>query len=163
LVVLKEFYRGETAFVQQPSFDASRGDAGHSIIEILEMSQSDFTRLLAEEESSEAEAVSAYKSLTQENRVAKTSKQASIKAKTSEVKSVEVALGQHKEDLSTMSKELDAVLSYIEKLKPQCESRAMTYEERKGRREAEMAGLREALDLLSADASLIQTGFLHKK
>jgi len=164
LVVLKDFYRGGGAFVQQPSFDSTRGDAGHSIIEILEVSQSDFTRLLAEAETQESEAKNAYEVLTQENKVAKATKQASVKAKNSEVKSLEVALTHHSEDLDTVSKELDAVLSYLEKLKPQCESRAMTYEERKARREAEIAGLKEALSILESDegaASLIQKkGFL---
>jgi chromosome segregation ATPase len=170
LVVLKDFYRGG-AFVQtavaQPEFDSTRGDAGHSIIEILEVSQADFTRLLAEAETSESEAVNAYKALMQENKVAKATKQTSVKAKNSEIKSLEVALTHHNEDLDTVSKELDAVMDYLEKLKPQCESRAMTYEERKAKREAEIAGLKEALSILESDegaAAFIQkkVGFMSK-
>jgi chromosome segregation ATPase len=163
LVVLKDFYRG-ASLLQQPSFDSSRGDAGHAIIEILETAASDFSRLLSEEEAGESESSNAHKALLQDNKVAKSSKQASIKAKNSEVKSVEVALTHHSEDLATTNKELDAVLEYAAKLKPQCESRAMTYEERKARREAEIAGLKDALSILDDSASLIQTkGFLQKK
>ena len=68
-----------------------------------------------------------------------------MKGKTSEAKSIELNIVNHKEDLQTASKELDAVMEYIEKLKPQCENKAMTYAERKERREAEIAGLKEAL------------------
>jgi len=162
LVVLKDFYRG-ASFVQQPSFDSSRGDAGHAIIEILETAASDFSRLLSEEEAGESESSNAHKSLLQDNKVAKSSKQASIKAKTSEIKSVEVALTHHSEDMATTNKELDAVLEYAAKLKPQCESRAMTFEERKARREAEIGGLKDALSILDDSTSLIQTkGFLSK-
>merc|ERR1719483_1674132 len=81
LVVLKDFYRGGESFVQQPEFGASRGDAGHSIIEILEVAQEDFSRLLSEAEVDEDEAVTAYKNLTQENAVAKAAKEAAVKAK----------------------------------------------------------------------------------
>jgi chromosome segregation ATPase len=164
LVVLKDFYRGGS-FIQQPSFDSTRGDAGHAIIEILETAESDFSRLLAETETSESEAKSAYEQLTQGNKVAKSTKEASVKAKNSEIKSLEVALTHHNEDLDTVSKELDAVMEYLAKLKPQCESKAMTYEERKAKRESEIAGLKDALSILESDggAALIQKSFLAKK
>jgi septal ring factor EnvC (AmiA/AmiB activator) len=169
LVVLKDFYKsGDASFVQvaQPEFGAARSDASHMILEILEVAQEDFTKLLAEAETGESEAQSAFKNLIQENAVSKAKKEAEVKAKTSEVKSVEVALTHHQQDHETESAELDAVLDYIQKLKPQCESKAMTYEERKARRDAEVAGLQEALTILEGDdvAAFIQKkGFLHKK
>merc|ERR1719399_1738458 len=103
------------------------------ILEILEVAQEDFTKLLAEAETTESEAQEAFKALLQENAVSKAKKEAEVKAKTSEAKSVEVALTHHKQDWETESAELDAVLDYIQKLKPQCESKAMSYEERKAR------------------------------
>jgi len=168
LVVLKDFYKsGDASFVQvaQPEFGAARSDASHMILEILEVAQEDFTKLLAEAETGESEAQSAFKNLIQENAVSKAKKEAEVKAKTSEVKSVEVALTHHQQDYGTESAELDAVLDYIQKLKPQCESKAMSYEERKARRDAEVAGLREALSLLEGDnvAAFIQKSFLARK
>jgi hypothetical protein len=157
LVVLKEFYRGES-FVQQPEFGSARGDAGHSIIEILETAESDFSRLLAEAETDETESQESFEKFTQESKVSKATKEASVKAKTSEIKSIEVALSHQAEDMESVSKELDAVLEYIEKLKPQCESKAMSYEERKARRDAEVAGLKDALQILEGeDVALLQT------
>jgi hypothetical protein len=56
----------------------------------------------------------------------------------------------YKEDHAASSKELDAVHAYFEKLKPQCETKVMTYGERKARREQEIDGLKEALSILEA-------------
>merc|ERR1719421_2261117 len=66
--------------------------------------------------------------------VSKATKEADAKAKASEMKSLEVSLSHHKEDHASVSSELDAVLAYIDKLKPQCEEKAMSYEERKAAR-----------------------------
>lgn len=168
LVVLKDFYA--PSFVQvsteAPEFGSSRSDAGHVILEILEVAESDFTRLLAEAETSETEAAEAFNSLKQSNDVSKAKKETSVKAKNSEIKSIEVALTHHNEDYENTSSELSAILDYIEKLKPQCESKAMTYEERKAARDAEIAGLQEALTMLEGEdiSSFIQAkSFLTRK
>ena len=47
-----------------------------------------------------------------------------------------------------MKEELDAVNDYLAKLKPECECKAMSYEEKVARREAEIEGLKEALGIL---------------
>ena len=73
LVVLKDFYKSGEALIQiskqAPEFGESRSDASHMIIEILQVAQEDFSRLLAEAETTEAEAKEAYKTLMQENKV----------------------------------------------------------------------------------------------
>merc|ERR1719235_1032381 len=84
-----------------------------------------------------------------ENKIAKATKMAEAKAKESEVKSVSSSLEMSKEDQASTGKELDAVLAYLDKLKPECESKAMSYEEKKAAREAEIEGLKSALDILS--------------
>merc|ERR1719160_948828 len=107
---------------------------------------------------SEAEAEAGYKKLMQENKVSRASKTAEVKGAQSEIKSLGVAIKNNQEDYDTTSQELDAVLAYLDKLKPQCESQAMSYQEKKSRREAELAGLNEALSILegSAPAALAQ-------
>lgn len=156
IATLTDFYRGGAAFVQQPALGGARGDAGHMIIEILAQAESDFSGTLAEVEADEAEDAAAFKELIQANAVAKSTKEAEVKGKQSEIKSLEVALGNHSSDLATVSKELDAVLQYLAGLKPQCESKAMSYEERKERRDAEIAGLKDALDLLQGNENFLQ-------
>merc|ERR1719231_1214888 len=154
--VLKSYYEG--AFLQtsaktqsqskQPAFGGAKSDTGSSIISVLEVAESDFTRLFAETETAEDEAASAYEKLTEENKISKATKLADAKAKESEIKSLTVQVGHSKEDAASTSSELDAVNEYIDKLRPQCEEKAMSYEEKKAAREAEISGLKEALEIL---------------
>merc|ERR1719387_3322533 len=77
--VLQNFYEGAAAFVQVSSSttlksrskarETSQGDAASVIIGVLEMSQEDFTNLLAESESSEADAQQAYDKMTTVHRI----------------------------------------------------------------------------------------------
>merc|ERR1719331_94696 len=163
--VLKAFYEG--SFIQlgaktnlkskQPAFGGAKSDIAHTIISVLEMSEEDFTTLLAETEATEDEAAKAFKALTDENKVSKATKEAEAKGKASEVKSLTVQLGHSEEDHASVSSELDAVNSYIDKLRPQCEEKAMSYAEKKAKREAEIAGLKEALEILAGDGlALVQ-------
>merc|ERR1719174_2838256 len=108
----------------------------------------------AEAKADEESAQSAYDKLTKDNAVTKATKQGDVKGKTNEVKQLEVALGNYKENKATTGQELDAVLTYLDKLKPQCETKAMSYGERKARREQEIAGLKEALTILSGESLL---------
>merc|ERR1719460_673605 len=163
--VLKNFYEG--SFIQlsaktslkskQPEQGGAKSDIAHTIISVLEMSEEDFTTLLAETEATEDEAAKAYKALTDENKISKVTKETEAKGKASEVKSLTVQLGHSEEDHESVSAELDAVLAYIDKLKPQCEEKAMSYEEKKAKREAEIEGLKEALEILSGGLALVQT------
>jgi chromosome segregation ATPase len=153
--VLSEYY-SQASFVQvgQPEFGGANTDVGSTITSVLEVAESDFTQMLAEAEADEESAQSAYDKLTKDNAVTKATKQGDVKGKTNEVKQLEVALGNYKENKATTGQELDAVLTYLDKLKPQCETKAMSYGERKARREQEIAGLKEALTILSGESLL---------
>jgi len=153
--VLKSFYEGG-ALIQtsskkssRPEFGGAKTDAASGIISVLEVAESDFTTLLAETETEEDAAADAYAKQTDENKVSKATKEADAKAKASEVKSLTVQLGHAEEDITSVKTELAAVNAYIDKLRPQCEEKAMSYEEKKAAREAEIAGLKEALEILS--------------
>merc|ERR1719159_149195 len=165
--VLQSFYSGASLMQikssiklqsQTKAHAKGNGDAANVIIGVLEVAQEDFTSLLAEAEAVESEAQTTYDKMTTENKVAKASKSAEAKGKASEVKSVTNSLEMAKEDQASTSKELDAVNAYIDKLKPECESKVMSYEEKKAAREAEIQGLKDALEILSGPAALVQTG-----
>lgn len=164
--VLKNFYSGSFLQVQsktstmgkQPEFGAAKSDTASTIVSVLEMAEEDFTTLLAESEAEEDSAAEAFKTLSDENKVSKAEKLAAAKGKASEVKSLTVQLGHSKEDATSVTSELAAVNGYLAKLKPECESKVMSYAEKKAAREAEIAGLKEALSILEGSAVLAQTG-----
>jgi hypothetical protein len=168
--VLQNFYNG-ASFVQlkmqtnsrskakAKTSESSGNDAAAVIIGVLEAAQEDFTNLLAETEAIESEAQAAFDKLSTENKVGKATKQAEVKAMDSQFKAMSASLEMSKEDQASTGKELDAVLAYLDKLKPECETKAMSYEEKKAAREAEIEGLKEALDILSGKGiALMQTG-----
>merc|ERR1719178_254534 len=150
--VLQSYY-SSGSFVQTkqaPEFGSKQGDIASQILSMMEVAESDFTRLLAESEASEKESQTTYDKLKQDNAVARAANIEEVKGKENEVKRVEMSLINYKEDHASTSKELDAVLAYLDKLKPQCETKVMSYAERKARREEEINGLKEALEILSA-------------
>jgi len=156
LQILRDYYaekEDSSALLQQPevSTHSKASGAATGIIGLLEVSQSDFSKLLAdatvEEEASEKE----YEKISQENRVSTAMKDADVKYMTKEVASLEKSVSEMTSDIQAEQTELDAVLDYYEKLKPGCIAKPMTYEERKKRREAEIAGLKEALVILEGE------------
>jgi len=147
------------ALMQQPAppekFEKSSG-AGDSIIGMLEVAESDFAKNLAEEQQEEDAAQSEYEKLTQENKVTKASKEQDVKYKTKEYKALDKSVTELSSDRDGMNTELDAVLEYYDKIKEKCVAKPEPYEERKKRREAEIAGLKEALGILEGEAVFIQ-------
>jgi len=157
LQLLRDYYAAPTdeeALLQQPevSVHAASSDAATGIIGLLEVAQSDFSKLLADAEVEEEAAVKAYEKMTHENEVAKTMKAADLKYQTKEKAGLEKQVAENKEDREGEQAELDAVTEYFNKVRPGCTTKPMTYEERKKRREAEIAGLKEALTILEAES-----------
>merc|ERR1719456_707964 len=167
LTVLRDYYGA--AFLQQPpkpEFHKPASGAGGSIIDILELVESDFAKNLAERESAEADAQAAYDKETQQNKILKTMKDQDVKYKTKEFTTLDKELTEMSADRDTSNEELSSVLEFYEKLKDRCIAKPETYEERKRRREAEIAGLKEALKILESETALMQrdtrTGLLRR-
>jgi len=171
LGVLRDYYEGAAALLQkQGSFDAfmqqpampqkhsKNGGAGGSIIDILEVVESDFTKNLASEETEEADAVSGYEKTTQDNKLAVTMKTQDSKYKTKEFKGLDKSITELSGDRDNTNTELSAVLEYYGKLKERCIAKPETYEDRKARREAEIQGLKEALQILEDETAFMQRG-----
>jgi len=168
LGVLREYYGGASllqggsplaALMQQPEppppHEKSAG-AGQGIISILEVCESDFAENLAKENTEEQDAQSEYDKTTQENKVAKTLKEQDVKFKTQEIKALGKALSELTADKESAESEHAAVMEYYEKIKERCIAKPETYEERKARREAEIAGLKEALSILENETAFMQ-------
>jgi len=165
LDVLREYYaaKGEEAMLQQPEpprpeLHKKADGAGGSIIGILEVVESDFAKNLAEEETQEADAQSDYDKTTQANKITKATKDQDVKYKTEEYTGLDKAIAELSADRQTAGTELSAVLEYLAKLNERCIAKPETYEERKRRREAEIAGLKDALTILNGQSALVQRG-----
>merc|ERR1719487_578885 len=149
------------AFMQQPAAPqkhSAAGGAGGSIIDILEVCESDFAKNLATEETEEADAVATYETTTQENKLSVTMKSQDVKYKTKEFKGLDKSISDLSGDRDTTNTELSAVLEYYGKIKDRCIAKPETYEERKARREAEITGLKEALEILESETAFMQRG-----
>merc|ERR1719336_2391753 len=132
--------------------------AGTGIIGILEVCESDFAKNLAKEEAQEEDAQAEYDEITQENKVTKTMKEQDLKYKSKEVKALKKAIADLSSDRDTIGNELAAVDEYYSQLKDRCIAKPETYEERKARREAEINGLKEALQVLETETAFVQRG-----
>merc|ERR1719326_2687151 len=159
LDALRDYYGGAAALLQEgqppaPQKHAKASGAGGGIIDILEVVESDMSEELAKEETQEADAVETYEKVSQENKVATSVKNQDVKYKTQEYKGLDKLITELSGDKANLSTELDAVLEYYEKIKDRCIAKPESYEERKARREAEIAGLKEALKILSGEAFL---------
>merc|ERR1712048_390469 len=90
-----------------PAHKKSTG-AGQSIIGILEVCESDFSKNLANEEQAEADAVEEYEKTTQENKITKATKDQDVKYKTQEFKSLDKEITELSSDKDTASTELSS-------------------------------------------------------
>merc|ERR1719293_104678 len=149
------------SMMQQPAMPEKHvkaGDAGSSIIGILEVCESDFAKNLATETSQEDDAEAAYEKKTQENKVTKTLKDQDVKYSTQEFQTLDKDLAELSADRETTNSELSAVYDYYGKIKDRCIAKPETYESRKARREAEIQGLKQALSILKDETALVQRG-----
>jgi len=170
--VLKDYY-GDASFIQSksinvhhtaalvqgkekaaapPALGGAKSDAAGGILGIMSTMQAEFRKEVSKLQSEEREAVKSQEAFLTDSKVAKAAKSAEIKAAESEVKSLTVAINNIGEDHKMASKELESIMEYISKLKPQCEGRTVPYAERKAKRDAEIEGLKEALSIIEKDA-----------
>jgi len=162
--VLKEFYDkagSATALLQQqqqPSTPAifdkpyrGMADENGGVVGMLEVIASDFARLEADTKSEEVTAQKEYDAFMTNSKTDKASKEEDIEHKTAKKQDEEQALIVKKSDLEGTQKELDAALSYFDKLKPTCVDAGVSYEDRVSRRKQEIESLQETLQILNGE------------
>merc|ERR1719159_2264493 len=135
-----------------PALGGAKSDAAGGILWIMSTMQAEFRKEVSKLQNEEREATKSYDTFVQDSKVSKAAKSAEIKAATSEVKSLAVAIKNIDEDHKLATNELASILEYISKLKPQCEGRTVSYADRKAKRDAEIQGLKDALSIIEKDA-----------
>ena len=154
LKVLRDYYsKGDTAH-------GSASGAGSGIIGLLEVCEADFTKGLSEATAAERAAASEYDQVSKENAIEKATKDQDVKYKTKEHKGLDKSASEASSDRSGVQAELASIMDYYKGIKGRCIAKAETYEERVKRREAEIAGLKEALTILDG-AALLQKSTKH--
>jgi len=150
LKVLREYY-GKEGKAHTEALGAGEG-----IIGLLEVVESDFSKELAEIIATEENAIATYKAETNENEIEKATKEQDVKYKNKEATDLDKEVAEATSDRDAVNAELDAVLKYLASLEAQCIEKAETYADRKAHREAEIAGLKEALTILESETALVQ-------
>jgi len=151
LKVLREYY------AKADKAHEAEGGSSTGIIGTLEVVESDFSKGLAEMIAIEESAAATYDTESKENAIEKVTKEQDVTYKTKESASLDKAVADLSSDRDGVQTELDAVLEYLEKLKEQCVAKPEAYADRKQRREAEISGLKEALNILEGEAVLLQS------
>jgi chromosome segregation ATPase len=152
MTVLNQFYEqaGEaTAFVQSPYQGMQSENTG--VIGMMEVIESDFARLEADTEAEESSSQKQYDDMMTKSSEDKAVKNKSIEHKEGNKQDQEQELSLHKADLEGTQKELDAALSYYDKLKPSCVDAGVSFEDRVARRKEEVESLQEALKILNGE------------
>ena len=141
--------RAQMALVQ--SSTAKSDGAASGIIGMLEVAESDFTKLLADGNADEDVAQKEYDTFMTDSKVDKQAKSTDVEHKTAKKQDQKQALTVKKDDLEGTQKELDAALAYFDKLKPSCVDSGVSYEDRVARREDEIKSLKDALGILNGE------------
>lgn len=155
LKILSEYYSSD-----DKAHEAS--GAGHGIISLLEVVESDFSKDLAEIMSAESMAAAAYDRQTKDNQIEKTTKTKDVEHKAKESSYLDKEAGELSADREGVEAELSAVLKYLAKIEEECIAKAETYAERKRRFDKEIAGLKQALDILESETALVQRRTVHR-
>jgi len=157
LEVLREYYASndEGALIQTESTHDKATGAASGIIGMLEVIEADFSKMLSDGSAGESQAQEKYEQETQDNKVATAEKSTAVKYKTRDIAETKAHLSGHHEDIQVSQKELDSIVEYWDKLQPMCIAKPEPYAERKRRREAEVAGLKQALQILEEEAGSV--------
>mmetsp|Transcript_87559 Transcript_87559/g.231732 ORF Transcript_87559/g.231732 Transcript_87559/m.231732 type:complete len:712 (-) Transcript_87559:136-2271(-) len=139
------------------SFSKSSG-AGAGIIGILEVCESDFAKELSKITTEEEDSQSNYEETTQENRKDTEMKIQEVRYKVRAFKALDKNIADMAEDKDTLTAQQSAVLEYWSKITDRCGATPEPFEERRKRREQEIAGLKEALSVLESETALVQRG-----
>merc|ERR1719401_2962121 len=153
LVILKEFYSSQASLLQQgqvPEMAAYKGMQSNKggVIGMLEVIETDFARLKAETEASEAAAATEYKTFMEESTASKKAKHEAEFKLSLDKDQTEFEKENTEKDLRATQAELAKANKYFAYLKPSCVEVHVSWEERVAKRKEEIEALKQAWTIL---------------
>jgi chromosome segregation ATPase len=155
LKILNEYY------AKAGKAHGSSDGAGGGIVGMLEVIESDFTKTITEMVAAEQMAADTFEKDAKEAAVAKTTKEQDVKYKTKAFTGLDKKVGELTTERSGVEDELNAINEYLASLDKKCTYKVESYAERKARRQAEIDGLKEALEVLESETAFVQTHSRH--
>jgi len=152
---------GQYSFIQQSQPAApfaayqSGGQGAASVIEMLQDLLNRYSQARQEIITSEENSQKAHEQLLVDNEKFRVDTTQLKNDRTAERRALLGELANNKKELKASMLELQQVNTYLQDLRPSCDDIRSTFEERKKRREAEIAALKEALDVISDPASVV--------
>jgi len=148
--------RAATRSKQSPFAEyGSGGSSGASAMEMLQDLLNRYTEARTELVQSEETSQKAHEDLLAKNEQFRKDTTQTKQAKETEKRQKNERLGNARVELAANRQELAEVVQYIADLRPSCDDIRTTFEERKKRREAEIAALKETLAVLE-DPSMMR-------
>lgn len=148
--VLKAYYEQKDGEERGDKKKAAKDRDGLAtgVIGILEISIDDFRKLYSETKESEEVAATDYEKQQEEGGVRNAVFQKNLEWKSRTKVKLEFDQSTMNNDLKSINKELEALNTYMDKLKASCIAKPDTYAERKAKQQEELKSLREALGIL---------------
>jgi len=159
LAILKEFYSTQEDFMQKsasarqvPEMEEYKGMKGAKggVIGMMEVIETDFSRLLADTKAAESQAKAEYDEFMKDSKDSKQTKHKEEVKQKLQKDQDQFEVARLKKDLKGVHVELEKANDYFEQLKPTCMEVHVSYEERVARRKEEIAALEEAYKVLDS-------------
>lgn len=157
-LALKQYY----SITKEKKHEAREGTAS-AIIAYLENIESIFSRDMAAAEEIEYERKTDYEAETQSRQALVATMKRAVQYKTRGSEALDRSDDVAADDGESLKEEIDALSKIVKTLTVQCSDKALSYEERKRRREDEIAGLKQALEILGSRTALVQLDSRHSR
>uniref|UniRef100_A0A0G4GIY4 Uncharacterized protein n=1 Tax=Chromera velia CCMP2878 TaxID=1169474 RepID=A0A0G4GIY4_9ALVE len=133
-------------------FEGAKADVSANVMNTLEVAISEFEKLLDDVTALEAEARAEWKKVKSASALARVGAEKDLELLSGDAASISSRVEGARTDLEAASRKLETSKAYLSSLQKPCiQNPTVTWEERQGKREEEIEGLREAHRILSGE------------
>lgn len=146
LTVLGDYY-------SQDASGRGKSEKADAIMKILRTAVLDTQTFKTDTETNEEAAKKSHQAFVQQAKITQASMEATIKAKNSHVKNLEQADTTIDSDLASATETHNAASKYLDNVRSACTVEVMTFEQKQAKRQAEIDGLKVALEILAEESA----------